>query len=105
MGIAAAKHAGPKRLARLYGATTAIACIMALALAGTVPVEAQNFGAFQTGKSQSGDKQMLLEADTLTFDRDKNTVTASGGVKIEYQGNHLVADQVTYDRSTKRVLA
>jgi LPS-assembly protein len=92
-------------LARLYGATTAIACIMALALAGTVPVKAQNFGPFQTGNGQPNDKQMLLEANTLIFDRDKDTVTASGGVKIEYQGNHLVADQVTYDRSTKRVLA
>jgi LPS-assembly protein len=92
-------------LARLYGATTALACIMALALAGTVPVEAQNFGPFQTGTGKPGDKQMLLEADTLIFNRDKDTVTASGGVKIEYQGNRLVADQVTYDRSTKRVLA
>lgn len=105
MGIAAAKHARPKRLARLYGATTAMACIMALALAGTVPVKAQNFGPFHTGNGQSGDKQMLLEANTLVFDRDKDTVTAAGGVKIEYQGNHLVADQVTYDRSTRRVVA
>lgn len=51
------------------------------------------------------DSQMLLEADTLIYDNDQNTVTAVGGVQIEYAGNHLVAHRVVYDRKTGRVVA
>ena len=52
-----------------------------------------------------GDLQMLLEADTLVYDNDANTVTAVGGVQIEYGGNHLVAQRVVYNRKTGRVVA
>ncbi|MCV0397738.1 MAG: LPS-assembly protein LptD [Rhizobiaceae bacterium] len=48
---------------------------------------------------------MLLEADTLTFDNDRDTVTAAGGVQIDYDGNRLVARRVTYDRRTGRLMA
>ncbi|MDW6021276.1 LPS-assembly protein LptD [Mesorhizobium sp. BAC0120] len=48
---------------------------------------------------------MLLEADTLVYDNDKNTVTAVGGVRIDYGGNRLVANRVVYDRKTGRVVA
>ena len=41
---------------------------------------------------------MLLEADTLIYDNDDDTVTAVGGVRIDYGGNKLVAERVTYDR-------
>ncbi len=51
------------------------------------------------------DSQMLLEADTLIYDQDSNTVTAVGGVQIEYGGNRLVADNVSYDRRTQRLTA
>ncbi len=49
--------------------------------------------------------QMLLEADTLVYDNDAQTVTAVGGVQIDYDGNRLVAQRVTYDRNTKRLVA
>ncbi|WP_353645982.1 LPS-assembly protein LptD [Mesorhizobium sp. WSM2239] len=49
--------------------------------------------------------QMLLEADTLVYDNDANTVTAVGGVQIDYGGNRLVAQRVTYDRKTARLIA
>jgi LPS-assembly protein len=49
--------------------------------------------------------QMLLEADTLVYDNDAQTVTAVGGVQIDYAGNRLVAQRVTYDRKTKRLIA
>jgi len=49
--------------------------------------------------------QMLLEADTLIYDQDSNSVTASGAVQIEYGGNKLVADTVTYNRTTQRLTA
>ncbi|WP_246252070.1 LPS-assembly protein LptD [Allomesorhizobium camelthorni] len=48
---------------------------------------------------------MLLEADTLVYDNDANTVTAVGGVQIDYGGNRLVAQRVTYDRKTSRLIA
>lgn len=51
------------------------------------------------------DAQMLLEADSLIFDQDSNSVTASGGVQIEYAGNRLVADEVTYNRTSQRLTA
>ncbi|MCO5159718.1 MAG: LPS-assembly protein LptD [Mesorhizobium sp.] len=48
---------------------------------------------------------MLLEADTLIYDNDKEQVTAAGSVQIEYNGNRIVAQRVTYDRKTGRVIA
>jgi LPS-assembly protein len=55
-------------------------------------------------KTPSG-SQMLLESDTLVYDNDKQTVTAVGGVQIDYGGNRLVAQRVEYDRKTKRLVA
>ncbi|MBX3581532.1 MAG: LPS-assembly protein LptD [Rhizobiaceae bacterium] len=53
----------------------------------------------------SDDAQMLLEADTLIYDNNDQTVTATGGVRIDYGGNRLVANQVSYDRASRRVVA
>src|SRR5690606_37790313 len=49
--------------------------------------------------------EMLLEADTLIYDNNDNTVTASGSVRIDYGGNKLVANQVTYDQASRRLVA
>ncbi|BCH03024.1 LPS-assembly protein LptD [Mesorhizobium sp. 131-2-5] len=49
--------------------------------------------------------QMLLAADTLVYNNDNQTVTAVGGVQIDYGGNRLVAQKVIYDRNTKRMVA
>ncbi|PZO77169.1 MAG: LPS-assembly protein LptD [Mesorhizobium amorphae] len=65
---------------------------------------AQDLGAL-AGDRASPDGQMLLEADTLTYNNDTNTVTAAGSVRIDYGGNRLVANQVTYDRNTSRLIA
>ena len=48
---------------------------------------------------------MLLEADSLVYDQESNTVTAVGGVQIEYGGNRLVADRVSYNRQSQRLTA
>jgi LPS-assembly protein len=53
----------------------------------------------------SDDSRMLLEADTLTYDIDEDVVTAAGAVRIDYNGNRLVAQKVAYDRKTSRLLA
>src|SRR5690606_33008484 len=53
----------------------------------------------------SPDAEMLLEADTIVYDNDRNTITAVGGVQIDYDGNRLVAQRITYDRATSRLIA
>ncbi len=49
--------------------------------------------------------QMLLEADTLIYDDDTGTITAAGGVRIDYNGTRLVADRVIYERRGNRLRA
>ncbi len=88
-------------LARLYGAS-ALACLLACAFPA-VPALAQDVSGLAP-KAPSG-SQMLLAADTLVYDNDKQTVTAVGGVQIDYGGNRLVAQRVEYNRKTKRLVA
>jgi LPS-assembly protein len=88
-------------LARLYGAT-ALACLFAFGLSA-IPASAQEIG--NLAPNIPAGAQMLLEADTLVYDNDKNTVTAVGGVRIDYGGNRLVAQRVAYDRKTSRLVA
>jgi LPS-assembly protein len=95
----------PGRIARLC-ATTALGCI----LAGGVAFEhaaAQDISDLteRVATSVPSDSQMLLEADTLVYDVDKDTVTAVGGVRIDYAGNKLVAQRVSYNRKSGRLMA
>ena len=90
------------RLAHLYGAT-ALACVFSLALPA-MPAFAQDLAGMAASRVNTN-SQMLLEADTLVYDNDAQTVTAVGGVQIDYDGNRLVAQRVTYDRNTKRLIA
>jgi LPS-assembly protein len=89
-------------LTRLYGAT-ALACVMACVVAPT-PAFAQLDGQIPAPSVPAG-SQMLLEADTLVYDNDNNTVSAVGGVQIDYGGNRIVAQRVKYDRNTSRLIA
>jgi LPS-assembly protein len=93
---------GRKRLimARLAGAM-ALACLSAVG--GASAVFAQDLSVM--APEVPTDSQMLLEADTLVYDNDEQTVTAVGGVQIDYGGNRLVAERVTYNRKTGRLLA
>ncbi len=88
-------------MAGLLGAT-ALACLFAVALP-TAPAFAQTVADLAPSVPEGA--QMLLEADTLVYDNDANTVTAVGGVQIDYAGNRLVAQRVTYDRKTSRLIA
>lgn len=87
-------------LARLYAAS-ALACLLACGV--PLPALAQDVGDLAT-KVPSG-SQMLLAADTLVYNNDNQTVTAVGGVQIDYGGNRLVAQRVEYNRNTKRMVA
>lgn len=89
-------------LARLYGAT-ALACLFSCVFP-LHQAAAQDITALAAGRVNPN-SQMLLEADTLVYDNDAQTVTAVGGVQIDYDGNRLVAQRVTYDRNTKRLIA
>ncbi len=81
---------------------TALACLIA---AGITPpaAMAQDISGVAAGVPEGA--QMLLESDTLIYDNDAQTVTAAGGVRIDYGGNRLVAQRVTYDRKTSRLIA
>ncbi|EKF20327.1 LPS-assembly protein LptD [Nitratireductor pacificus] len=81
---------------------TAVATLCAYALLPAAS-QAQTAGLDASDLPQGA--QMLLTADNLIYDNDNNTITAAGGVQIEYNGHTLVADQVTYDRATSRVMA
>ncbi len=101
MGVAAALDRRSTRLTRLLGAT-AISCVFAFAL---VPETSLAQTVADLAPDIAAGAEMLLEADTLIYDNNEDSVTASGGVRIDYGGNKLVANQVTYDRRTRRLLA
>ena len=50
-------------------------------------------------------EKLVIDADQLVYDKDKNTVSAIGSVQLFYQGRVLQADRVIYNRATKRVYA
>jgi LPS-assembly protein len=96
---------GRARIAGLYGSTAlALALLLGTAAEG---VRAQEIGdlAERMGGEVPSDSQMLMEADTLVYDIDADMVTAVGGVRIDYGGNKLVAQRVSYNRKTSRLVA
>lgn len=48
---------------------------------------------------------LSLSAEELIYNRDENTVSAQGHVRIEYDGNKVVAQKVTYNQKTGRIIA
>ncbi len=70
------------------------------ALAGTSsPVPAGGVGA------PAKVDRLVVDARTMSYDRDADIVTAEGNVQLYYQGRVLEADKVTYNRKTSRVYA
>ena len=51
------------------------------------------------------DAPMLLQADTLTYDFDRDIVSASGHVEMHYGGYTLLANKVSLDRKVNRLRA
>ena len=98
---ALAKHRSFARVTWLRGSTALAACLLAGAIPLAMSAVAQDFEYTQG----SPDADLLLEADTVIYDNDRNTVTAVGGVRIDYDGNRLVAQRVTYDRASGRMIA
>jgi LPS-assembly protein len=75
--------------------------IVGPAMAQTAPPTA---GA-QPAQAAKPPEKLVIDADELVYDKDKNTVSAVGSVQLFYQGRVLQADRVIYDRTTKRVYA
>lgn len=101
MGVAAALDRRSVWLARLLGAT-AMSCLFSFAI---VPETALAQSLEDIAPDLEDGSEMLLEADTLIYDNNDDTVTASGSVRIDYGGNKLVANQVTYDQASRRLVA
>lgn len=49
--------------------------------------------------------EVLMQADELSYDREKRVVTASGNVELAYGERVLLADRITYDETTGVVTA
>jgi len=74
-----------------------------IALAASMPIASSQVEDL-VGDVPAGE-QMILVGDTLVYDFDQGTVTAVGGVQIEYGGINVVAQRVSYNRNTSRVIA
>lgn len=84
---------------RLLCGATALALLCAFGAVSGHAQELTDLGA------TTSDGPMLLEADNLIYDNDKQTVTAAGDVRIQYDGNRLVARRITYNQQTGRIVA
>ncbi len=62
-------------------------------------------GMISSAKQPSSDEKMMIEADTVAYDMDSDSVTATGRVVIYYLNPVVVADEVAVDRKNKRVTA
>jgi len=93
---------------RVGSAIATLALVTALST-GIVSLPAQAQGGLDdvvaARAAGEGPQRLLLEADELIYDNDRNRVIAAGNVEMYYGGRSLQADRVTYDRNTSRVFA
>src|ERR1700721_2649211 len=107
MGFAVSSSLEPSPRRRRAARTVlslAIATVAACVQLFAGPTAAQTPPAAQSMQAKSPDK-LVIDADQLIYDKDKNTITAEGSVQLFYQGRVLQADRVIYDRASKRVYA
>lgn len=91
------------RYLRSLCCTTVLACLFG-AVSLPLPAFTQNIASSLSANTSSNNAPMLLSADEMIMDKDQNTITARGNVQIEYNGNRIVAREVTYNQKTKRVI-
>ena len=75
-------------------------CIASLGMAASASAASS-----QAEAAAKNPDKLYIDADQLTYDKDHNTVSASGGVVLYYKSKTLQADHVVYDRAAKRVRA
>lgn len=88
-------------------ARIAIASVLGAAVLPATYAHAQtlNERLAAMGSSSSQSDRLVVDANEIVYDNDRNTVSAVGNVNLYYQGRSLQADRVVYDRNTSRVLA
>lgn len=126
MDFGPVRHASTDRVRLIQGARrarlfsgTALALVAMVAVAGSFgasgdaraqqaskpAVTAPDIGT-QLAKGREGQlKRMVLEADLVTYNNDKDVVIATGDVHIYYDNKTLTSDKVTFFRKTRRVIA
>ncbi len=83
-----------------------LASVAMAALASASPALAQaSLGELGGSVSVPAGTQLFLEADTVTYDSDKQVVRAAGGVQIDYGPYKLVAQDIVYDQASRRLVA
>jgi len=76
------------------------------AMTGALPAAAETPPAGKTDeKSPAETGKMLVEANELRYDTEKDIVSAEGNARVYYKGRVLEADRVVYNRKTSRVYA
>lgn len=93
----------PKHLKRL-ACSLAVAALTA-GMAGTVPTLAQTRDSVAGLTGVEADSPLLLQADELVYDNDRQTVAAVGGVQVDYGGTRMVADRLVYNQRSGRLIA
>jgi LPS-assembly protein len=96
-------NSGRKRAARIALSLAIAAAAVCAQLFGG-PAAAQTPPPAPSTQAKPQDK-LVIDADELVYDKDKNTISAVGSVQLFYEGRVLQADRVTYDRASKRVYA
>lgn len=67
------------------------------------PPRAKSAAAIE--RDQSGQKQMLVQADEINYDNANNLIAAVGNVQLYYGGATIEAHRVVYNQKTKRLRA
>ena len=92
--------------ARGYARCAVSVLALCLAFAGVGPLAGPAVAQTLNDKAKRDpNAKMLVEANELVQNQNDNTVSASGNVRIYYEGRTLEADRVVYDKSTKRLVA
>lgn len=113
VGIAPAEGWATSGARRMLRRATG-ACAFAAMLAVAVSLGPQDAGAQAVvggmantlgGAKTDPNSKMLVTADELVYDYEKNTVGAAGNVQLYYDGASLEAQRVVYDRNRNVVVA
>lgn len=97
-----------RRLLRWLVREAAPAAAVALVLVATLPwlpAAAQEQPSPADEGPDYGDEPALFQADTVTYDRERQVVTASGNVEIFREGRTVLADTISYNQKTDIVTA
>ncbi len=68
-------------------------------------VSAQDSANFLSGQTVSEDAELLLEANDLTYDFDRDIITARGDVQVYYDGNTVQAAEIIFNRASQQLFA